>query len=125
MAVSSKSNRPVNLSLTAFKFPFAAIASITHRITGVVLFGAIAFLLWWLDQALASPEGFEAVASSAIFRVLVFLIVVALLYHLFAGIKHLLLDFHFADTKIGGTRAAQTSVVLTLISALGVGLWLW
>ena len=30
--------RPVNLDITTIKFPLAAIASILHRITGVILF---------------------------------------------------------------------------------------
>ena len=34
-----KTERPVYLSLTQFRWPFAAIASITHRITGVALLG--------------------------------------------------------------------------------------
>ena len=32
-----KTERPVYLSLTQFGWPFTAIASITHRVTGVVL----------------------------------------------------------------------------------------
>ena len=41
-----KTDRPINLSLTKFSFPLAAIASITHRITGILLFVGIAFLLY-------------------------------------------------------------------------------
>ena len=40
-----KTERPINLDLTKFSFPIMAIASITHRITGVLLFVAIAYLL--------------------------------------------------------------------------------
>ncbi len=50
--------RPVNLDLTTIKFPVTAIASITHRITGVAIFVAIPVLLWMLDRSLASPESF-------------------------------------------------------------------
>ena len=53
-----KTDRPVNLNLLAFSFPLAAIVSITHRITGVVLFVGLAFALYALDLALASPEEF-------------------------------------------------------------------
>ena len=55
-----KTERPVYLSLTQFGWPVTAIASITHRITGVLLFVGIAFLLWLLSMALKSPEGFAA-----------------------------------------------------------------
>ena len=36
MAMSSE--RPVNLDLTTFHFPVTAIASILHRVCGVILF---------------------------------------------------------------------------------------
>ena len=55
-----KTDRPVNLNLLAFSFPLAAIVSITHRVTGVILFVGVAFALYALDMALASPEGFAA-----------------------------------------------------------------
>ena len=54
--LAMKTDRPVNLNLLAFSFPLAAIVSITHRITGVVLFVGLAFALYALDLALASPE---------------------------------------------------------------------
>ena len=49
-----KTDRPVNLNLFAFSFPLTAIVSITHRITGIILFGGVAFALYVLDMALAS-----------------------------------------------------------------------
>lgn len=118
-------HRPVNLDLTQFSFPFAAIASITHRITGVILFGAIAFLLSWFDEATSSPEGFEAVASSGGVKFLVWLILCAVAYHFFAGIKHLLLDFHIADTIEGGELASKVAVGLAAATSLLLGIWIW
>ena len=50
--------RPVNLDLSTIKFPVTAIASITHRVTGVAIFLALPILLWMLDRSLASPESF-------------------------------------------------------------------
>ena len=45
-----KTDRPVNLNLLAFSFPLAAIVSITHRVTGVILFVGVAFALYALDM---------------------------------------------------------------------------
>ena len=50
--------RPINLDLTQFSFPLPALASITHRITGVILFGGLLFALYALDLSLSGPEGF-------------------------------------------------------------------
>ena len=120
------SERPVNLSFsTVIAQPFIAIASITHRITGVALFGGVGFLLWWLDRALESPAGFAEVANSSSFKFLVWLILVAVGYHFFAGIKHLLLDMHIADTTESGELMTKISVGLAAVSAVLTGIWIW
>ena len=120
------SERPVNLSFgTVIKQPFVALASITHRITGVALFGGIGFLLWWLDKALSSPAGFAEVAADPSFKLLVWLILVALGYHFFAGIKHLMLDMHIADTAGAGRVMTVISVGLAALSAVLAGVWIW
>ena len=105
-----KTDRPVNLALTTFKYPLAAIASITHRITGVVLFAGVAFLLYLLDQSLTSAQGLEqarAWLSLPLPKLVLTVIVATLIFHFVAGIKHLLLDFDIGDTIEGGLLASQ------------------
>ncbi|MGY0266022.1 succinate dehydrogenase, cytochrome b556 subunit, partial [Citrobacter freundii] len=38
-----------------------AIASILHRLSGVIVFLLVPVLLWILDKSLSSPEGFDYV----------------------------------------------------------------
>ena len=62
-----KSNRPVNLSMgqvldVNLKSP-VAIASILHRLSGVIVFLLVPVLLWLLDKSLSSPEGFAQVQA--------------------------------------------------------------
>lgn len=123
-----KTERPVYLSLTAFAWPFAAIASITHRVTGVLLFAALAYLLWLLGIALESPAGFERAAATleAPFPKLVMLAVLAALaYHLFAGIKHLVMDFHLWDSLEAGRRSSIAVFVLAALATVLAGAWIW
>ena len=51
---TSKDTRPVNLDLGTIQLPVTAYASITHRVTGVLMFFASFLLLWALDRSLAS-----------------------------------------------------------------------
>ncbi|MGA1370571.1 MAG: succinate dehydrogenase, cytochrome b556 subunit [Pseudomonadales bacterium] len=123
-----KTERPVNLDLTKFSFPIMAITSITHRITGVLLFVAIAYLLWLLDTALSSADGFAAASATlaAAGPRLVLLGVIAMLwFHILAGLKHLVMDFHHWDTLEAGRRASQGVIVLTLAGVALAGVWLW
>lgn len=123
-----KTDRPVYLSLAQFRWPFAAIASITHRITGVLLFVGIAFLLWCLNLALASPAGFAQVSATLaepLPKLIMLGVLAALAFHVFAGLKHLVMDFHFWDTLEAGRRASVAVFVLTGITVVLAGAWIW
>ena len=123
-----KTDRPVNLNLAKMSWPLAAITSITHRITGVVLFVGVAFSLYALDMALSSPEGFaESVQllqqPMAMFIMLGLLL--ALVYHIVAGVKHLLLDFHLGDSLQAAQTGAVVVIVATIVITAVLGVLLW
>lgn len=54
-----KKQRPINLQLQTIHFPVTAIASILHRVSGVITFVAVGILLWLLGLSLSSLEGFQ------------------------------------------------------------------
>jgi succinate dehydrogenase / fumarate reductase cytochrome b subunit len=123
-----KDNRPVNLDLTKFSFPLPALTSIVHRVTGVALFVGMAFLLYALDLSLASPEGFNSVKEcldTFIAKFVIWGIVSALLYHLVAGIKHLLMDAGIGETLEGGVLGAKLTIVISVVLIVLAGVWIW
>ena len=123
-----KTERPVYLSLSQFDWPFAAIASITHRLTGVFLFAGIAYLLWLLDMALESAAGFAAAAetlSAPPAKLALMAVLAALLYHLFAGIKHMFMDFGVGETLAAARVKSILTFVFTAIGTILLGAWLW
>ncbi|MEZ5550471.1 MAG: succinate dehydrogenase, cytochrome b556 subunit [Pseudomonadales bacterium] len=120
--------RPVYLSLTQFRWPLPAMASITHRITGVMLFVGVAYLLWLLDLALQSEAGFAAAAATLALplpKLVLWGVLVVLLYHLIAGVKHLLLDFHIGDTMEAAQAGVWTVFAITAVLAALLGVWIW
>jgi succinate dehydrogenase / fumarate reductase cytochrome b subunit len=123
-----KAERPINLSLLAFQFPVPAITSITHRITGVVLFVGIGFLLYVLELALSSPEGYahaqELLAAPA-GKLVAFVVLAMLIFHIVAGIRHLIMDFHIGDSLAGGRLGAQLVIALSIVLIVAAGAWLW
>ncbi len=121
-------DRPVNLALTKFRFPLAALASITHRITGVVLFVGMAVLLYLADLALTSEAGFiqaQTLLTLPLVKLVIWGVLAALIYHLVAGIKHLLLDFHIGDSKAGGQLGAVLSILIAIVLIALAGVWVW
>ncbi len=121
-------NRPVNLDLTTVKFPITAIVSITHRVTGVALLAGILILMWMLDTSLSSQEGFDSLIvllENVWAKIIVWLILVAMAYHLVAGIRHLIMDMGVGESLEGGKRGATITIVAALILSLLAGVWLW
>jgi succinate dehydrogenase / fumarate reductase cytochrome b subunit len=112
--------------LFAFAWPISALASITHRIAGVVLFAGIAFGLYALDVSLSSAEGFEALLmkiKSPLGMFVTWGLLSALAYHFVAGIKHLLLDLEVGDTLEGSKFAARTTLLVSAVLIFLAGLW--
>ncbi len=128
-----KSKRPVNLPLSQvisvnLKSP-VAIASILHRISGVVLFLLIPALLYVLQRSLASPEEFNVVHheifGNIFIRFVVWVFLAGLIYHLFAGIKHLFADIGVAEELQSGRNAAWLMLALSGIGILAAGFWVF
>lgn len=123
-----KDNRPINLDIATIRLPITAYASITHRISGVILVLAAFFLLWALDMSLASREGFDAVSgflAKPLVKFVAWGIAVALIYHSLAGVKHLGMDFGLGETLEGGVLGARIVIALTAVGALLSGAALW
>lgn len=122
--------RPVNLPLASLfaAMPVTAVASILHRVTGVALFVGVLYLAYLLHLGLDGASGFAragAIATAPAGKFALWLVLSALAYHLLAGVKHLLLDFHIGDSLAGGRVGAWLSIALAVAGALLAGAWLW
>lgn len=123
-----KKTRPVNLDLFSFRFPLVALTSIAHRIAGMLLFIAMPLLLWWLSDSLKSEADFVATKAwltTWFGKSLVLLISAALIYHLIAGIRHLIMDLGIGESLSGGQKGSQLIIALSSILILLWGVWLW
>jgi succinate dehydrogenase / fumarate reductase cytochrome b subunit len=109
-------DRPVFLNLAHIRFPVGAVASIGHRISGVLLVLALPFAVWALQRSLEENVLFETGAGWM--RLPAALVAWAAAHHLFAGIRHLL-----TDVGIGASLpASRASAYAALIAAGAVGL---
>jgi len=124
--------RPKYLSLGALLFeirlPLAGWVSILHRISGLLLFLALVWLLFMLDRSLASEEGFEAMrryAGLLPVKLALLALIWAYCHHFCAGIRFLFLDLDkgvdLASARL--TSALVIAASLALTAWLGVLLW--
>ncbi|UNU74167.1 succinate dehydrogenase, cytochrome b556 subunit [Moraxella nasovis] len=122
-----KSNRPVNLPLSQViavnsKSPIA-MASILHRISGIVLFLLVPVMLCILQTSLSSVEGFESVAHNGFLRFVAWIFVAATAYHFVMGIKHLLADMGMNEEFKSGKTAAVISFIIAAVLIVASFVW--
>lgn len=121
--------RPVNLDLKTISFPITAIASILHRVSGVITFIALGILLWLLSLSLSSEQGFvqaQAITDTLIVKFILWGILTALVYHVVGGVRHLLMDLGFGEENLAvASRSARIAFAVTIVLSLLVGVLVW
>ncbi|WP_437880572.1 succinate dehydrogenase, cytochrome b556 subunit [Pseudomonas sp. LRF_L74] len=128
MKKAVNSQRPVNLDLRTIKLPITAITSILHRISGVILFVGLAVLLFALDKSLSSEEGFvdvKAILAHPLVKLIIWGLLSALLYHLVAGVRHLVMDAGVGETLQGGKLGSKIVIVISVVLIVLAGVWIW
>ena len=96
MTKSATSGRPLSPHLQIWRFTPTMAASITHRGTGVILYGGSMLLAVWAAALAFNPEFYETVGAfirSPLGFVFVAGYVWALSYHLLNGLRHLYWDY--------------------------------
>ena len=125
MAEAVKKPRPefrnigIGQILTAYRLPLAGRVSILHRVSGLLLFVFLPFLLYLFDQSLTSElsfDVFKGFLSNIIVKLITLVLAWAFLFHFCAGVRHLFMDTsHSLTTK---EKGKQTSIIVLVVSSL-------
>lgn len=117
--------------IVAYRLPPAGIVSILHRVSGVVMFLLMPFIIWMFDASVTSEISYSqfraAFAAGVGFLPGWFLKLVALgliwayLHHLIAGLRHLWMDATHAVTKEFGHLSAIVTLALSVALTLALG----
>lgn len=119
--------RPVNLDLSSLKYPPMAIVSILHRISGIVLFLLLPFMLCYLSQSLVSEDSYAALQVSfakPFHKLMLWGFSTALMYHVIAGMRHLIMDLGFGEHLVAARRSAFLVIILSVLIAISLGVWI-
>ena len=135
--VSKKSLKPEFRNIHAlrdvpsYRLPLAGMLSILHRISGLLMFLLLPLLVWLMQESLTSELSWDGLAFTLtvggllpawLFKLVLLVLIWALLHHLFAGIRHVIMDCCHTTSKETGRWTAQwvfaASLVLTLLAAL-------
>ena len=133
LASSSRSKRPEFRNINVFsdvrtyRMPLAAIVSILHRASGVMMFLLMPIIIWLFDTSVSSEISFakfKAAFNSGLgfvpgwfLKLVVLALIWGYLHHFCAGLRHLWMDVsHSAVTKEFG----KSSAVVVLVISLGL-----
>lgn len=115
-AAMNRRPRPVYLNLLEFRYPATALASLLHRISGVLLFLALPLLICGLELSLQGSEGVRALQQlwqGIPARLAIAVMAWALLHHWLAGWRFLFID---VDIGVDIVRARLTARLLNALS---------
>lgn len=128
---SATKKRPVYRNINIFtdvrtyRLPAAGFVSILHRVSGLLMFLLLPFILWMFDNSLSSEISYEAFTNAFVAGIgfvpawFVKLVVLALswayLHHFIAGVRHLWMDATHSVSKQQGKSSAVVTLALSLV----------
>ncbi|MET0322420.1 MAG: succinate dehydrogenase, cytochrome b556 subunit [Duganella sp.] len=131
--VAPKKERPEfrNIHVTElmnYRQPLAAIVSILHRISGALIFALLPFVLYLLQNSLRSEisyEYYQGFMTYPLVKLIVLALVWAILHHMFAGVRHLVMDLHVGLDKDSARKSSAAVLALSLTLTVLVALKLF
>jgi succinate dehydrogenase / fumarate reductase cytochrome b subunit len=123
--------RPLSPHLQVYRWPVSMALSILHRITGCALGVGTLLFTWWIVAAASSDDAFDRAQwfiGSALGLLLLFGWSVALIFHFFSGIRHLVWDAGIGfDAPTYNTTGwgviIATAVCTVLVWIVGLAVW--
>ena len=116
--------KPVYINLFKIQLPLSALLSITHRVSGMLIFFLVlpvsAYIFNLLLQSSDSFSLFMDSYNTSIFlRTFVLFNILVFEYHVIAGIRHMLMDFHLiSETLSSSNTSAMAALVLFFVISL-------
>ena len=117
-------NRPININLLKIKLPLSAFLSITHRVSGILIFFLVLPLTVMVFSELThSQDSFDKFMHSYRSNLGIKLGCIGLMlifqYHIFTGIRHMLMDFHILNQSLSSSfKSAVVTLILFIVNAL-------
>ncbi len=113
--------RPLSPHLSIYKPQITSFTSIMHRLSGVFLLLGVFVFAYWLYE-IAVPGDCNCVTwalQTIIGKLALFAWTLAIYYHLFNGIRHLLWDVGLGFEISTATRTGWLVIIITILATAG------
>jgi len=121
-------NRPKHLALYQIKLPLPGIVSILHRISGLLLFCALPFLLLMLQYSLRTIETYTQILdllAHPLLKIILLVLLWASLHHFCAGLRYFAIDLHYVRTLGQARNSSKMVMVASVLLTVLIGVKLW
>lgn len=121
-------NRPKHLALHQIKLPLPGIVSILHRISGLLLFFALPFLLMMLQYSLRSIETYTQLMGTLVHPLLKLILLGllwAFLHHFCAGLRLLAIDLDYGVRLAQARNSSKVVLAVSMLLTVWIGIKLW
>jgi len=115
--------RPLSPHMSVWRWHLTMATSIMHRMSGCALYGTALIVTAWALSLAAGPEAygtFKAVLGSFPGKVVLFLISLAVFYHLAKGVQHLVWDAGHGFELKSANAGAVASIAFAIAATLAV-----
>jgi len=119
------------IDATQYRLPPAGWVSILHRVSGIIMFVLLPFIIWLLDNSLNSDITYQYIADVFVgglgfvpgwfFKLTVLALIWAYLHHFTAGVRHLYMDATHSVTKEFGRTSAVATLAISLLLTAALG----
>jgi succinate dehydrogenase / fumarate reductase cytochrome b subunit len=118
--------------LPTYRLPAPGWVSILHRVSGVLMFVLLPFIIWMFDTSISSELSFARFRAAftsglgfvpgVIVKLVVLALIWAFLHHFVAGVRHLWMDVsHSATNKQFGNMSAKVTLAISLALTVVLG----
>ncbi len=118
-----------------YKLPPSGWVSILHRVSGLVMFVLLPFVIWLFDVSVTSEVSYQQFSSlfaagalhlpGWFYKLVVLALIWSILHHLIAGVRHLWMDATHDHSKRFGRLTAIATLALSVLLTLGLGVKLF
>lgn len=115
--------------LPTYRLPVAGWVSILHRISGVLMFLLLPLVIWMFDTSISSEISFQRFKAAfnvglwgipgLLFKLAALALIWGYLHHLFAGMRHLLMD---TNHELASKEFGRASAMAVLTASIGITL---
>jgi len=108
--------------------PVTATASILHRVSGIIVFIALAIFLTLLNCSLSSAENFQRVQGYFDLFIVEFVFwgaLTGLAYHAVFGIRHMIQDMGHWEEMESSSLSAKIGFIITAALSILAGYLVW